>query len=94
MKYLYNQAKVRCKEQYIGQTGRSLRERFVQHLNYVDRNKEATGTHFNLPGHTKSDIKLTIIEKIHKRDVWTREEIESMHIRKANSFHKGINLKP
>ena len=92
--YAISCAKVRCKEQYIGQTGRSLRERFVQHLNYVDRDKEATGKHFNLPGHSKNDINLTIIEKIHKRDVWTREEIESMHIRKANSFHKGINLKP
>jgi hypothetical protein len=38
-------------------------------------------------------MRVTIVEKIHKRDVWTREEIETMHIRKANSFFKGINLK-
>ena len=63
-------------------------------MNYVDRNSEATGKHFNLPGHSKSDMRVTIIDKIHKRDVWTREEIESMHIRKANSYFKGINLKP
>mgnify|MGYP002630892968 CR=1 FL=1 len=92
--YAISCTKARCGQQYIGQTGRSLRERFGQHANYVDRNSEATGKHFNLPGHSKSDMRVTIIEKIHKRYVWTREEIESMHIRKANSHFKGINLKP
>ena len=91
--YAISCTKARCGQQYIGQTGRSLRDRFSQHLNYVDRNCEATGRHFNLPGHSKSDMRVTIVEKIHKRDVWTREEIETMHIRKANSFFKGINLK-
>ena len=84
----------RCGQQYIGQTGKTLRERFTQHLNYVDRNTEATGRHFNLPGHSKSDMRVTVVEKIHNLDVWMREEIESMHIRNANSFYKGINLKP
>ena len=58
---------------------------------YRDRNREATGKHFNIPGHSKSDMRVTIIEKIHKREFWTREEIESKHIRKTNSFFKGIN---
>ena len=92
--YAISCIKERCGQQYIGQSGRSLKERFRQHLNYVDRNMEATGKHFNLPGHSKSDIRVTIIEKIHKRDVWTREEIESMHIRRSNSYYKGMNLKP
>ena len=83
-----------CGQQYIGQTSKSLKERLLQHLGYVDRNVEATGRHFNLPGHSKSDIRATVIEKIHSKEVWCREEIESMHIRKANSFYKGINLKP
>ena len=84
----------RCGQQYIGQTSKSLKERFSQHLGYVDRNIEATGRHFNLPGHSKSDMGVTILEKIHSKNVWFREEIESMHIRKTNSFYKGINLKP
>ena len=46
----------RCGQQYIGQTSRSLRERFSQHCGYVDRNTEATGRHFNLPGHSNSDM--------------------------------------
>ena len=84
----------RCGQQYIGQTSKSLKERFGQHLGYVDRNVEATGKHFNLPGHSKSDIRVTVVEKIHNIEVWMREEIESMHIRNANTFYKGINLKP
>jgi hypothetical protein len=84
----------RCGQQYIGQTSKSLKERFRQHLGYVDRNIEATGRHFNLPGHSKSDMGVTVLEKIHSKNVWFREELESTHIRKANSFYKGINLKP
>ena len=34
----------RCRQQYIGQTSKSLKERLQQHLGYVNRNVEATGT--------------------------------------------------
>ena len=81
-------------EQYIGQTSKSLRERAKQYLGYVNKNVEATGRHFNLPGHSKWDLKVTVLEKIHSKRVWMREEIESEHIRKANSYYKGINLQP
>ena len=83
-----------CSMQYIGQTSKSLKERFSQHSGYVDRKVEATGKHFNLPGHCKSDMRVTVVEKIHSMEVWVREEIESMHIRKSNTFYKGINQKP
>ena len=83
----------RCGQQYIGQTSKSLKERLRQHLGYIGRNMEATGRHFNLPGHNQSDLKITAIEKIHDREVWGREEVEYMHIRKANIYYKGINLK-
>ena len=72
----------------------SLRDRFSRHCNYVDRNVEATGRHFHLPGHQKSDMKVTICEKVHSQNVWVRQEIESKFIGNANSFYKGINLKP
>ena len=47
-----------CAQQYIAQMRKSLKERFSQHLGYVDRNIEETGKHFNLLGHSKSDIGL------------------------------------
>ena len=82
-----------CKQQYIGQTHRSLKERFREHLRYVDIDREATGKHFNLPGHSKSDMTVTVLEKVHSRDVWLREEKESEFIRNCNSFYKGMNKK-
>ena len=51
----------------------SKRELFGHHLNYVDKNSEATGRHFNLPGHTKWDMKVTVFKKIHSYDVWVRD---------------------
>ena len=40
---------------------------------YVDNNTEATGREFNLPGHSKWDMKATVIEKVHDWEVWVRE---------------------
>ena len=68
----------RCSQQYIGQTSKTLKERFSQHCGYVDRNVEATGKHFNLQGHSKNDMQV-----IYSQDVWMREEIESHSTKKS-----------
>ena len=60
----------------------------------LTKNIKATGRHFNLPGPSESDLKITKVKKIHNRVVWVREEMKSMHIGKANTFNTGINLKP
>ena len=65
----------RCCEQYIGETSKTLAQRFSQHCGYV-RNKElpnATGAHFNLPRHTIADMKVTIVEKISSDDPQMRK---------------------
>jgi hypothetical protein len=77
------------RQQYIGQSCRSLRERLSEHLRYIDRNTEATGRHFNLPGNSKWDMKATVLEK-----VWFREERETLFIRNSNTYYRGINKKP
>ena len=82
-----------CRQQYIGTTYRSLRERFREHLGYVDKNVEATGAHFNLPGHSKADMKVMVVEKVNSRDLWLREEREHELIRNCNTYYKGINRK-
>ena len=46
-----------------------LRERIYQHVGYA-RNKmlsQATGEHFNLPGHTMHNMKLTVYASVCKR---------------------------
>ena len=57
--------KENCGKQYIGKTKRSLKERFSDHKNYV-RNyhlNQATGAHFNEPGHRIEHMKVIAIEK-------------------------------
>ena len=83
-----------CMQQYIGKSGRSQGERLSEHLRYVDKNKDATDKHFNLPGCSKWDIKATVLENVQTREIWVREERESLWIRNCNSFYKGINKKP
>ena len=90
-------AVLRCSQHFIGQTTTNLQERFSKHRSYVDRDMEATGTHFNLPGHSNSGMIVTIVifmKKRHSKDVWTREVVESKHLRKSKKVYKGINQKP
>ena len=49
--------KVRCKERYIGETGRLLKFRLAEHKGYIDNKVEsqATWSHFNQPGRLESD---------------------------------------
>ena len=46
----------------------------------------ATGAHFNLPGHSLSDMKVTILEKVKINDEACRKERESYHIRNCITF--------
>ena len=94
--YMIECQKDYCKERYIGETERELRERISEHRGYI-HNKNvstATGEHFNLPGHQLSDMKVTIIEKVKKYDESYRKERESTHIRRFNTFYRGMNRRP
>ena len=81
--------------QYIGETERSLQERFSEHKAYVMSRHlgKATGFHFNLSGHSVSDMKVTILEKVHSLDPLVRKEREDLFIRKFNTKYKGLNKK-
>ena len=85
-----------CKERYIGETQRELKERISEHRGYI-YNKvltQATGAHFNLPGHQLSDMKVTVIEQVKMFDESYRKERETMFIRRFNTFYRGMNRKP
>ena len=83
----------KCNQQYIGETERSMKERFLEHKNYVTTNNHSkpTGVHFNLKGHTVSDMEITIIEKIFSQDPRFRKQREKFYIQKFNSRYKGLN---
>ena len=62
--------KERCRQHYIGVTQRSFRKRVNEHISYIKYKKisEETGEHFNLPGHSHTDMKFTIIEQVKSLD--------------------------
>ena len=81
------------KQQYIGQSERSLQARFSEHRDYAKKRdfSKACGAHFSSKGHSVHDMSVSIIEKVHSPDELLREERESMFIKKFNSKYKGIN---
>ena len=90
------QQKNRFQQKYIGETERKLRDKICEHIGFINTKKtdKATGHHFNMPGHTLSDMKVTVLENIHKSDPENRKERETYLIRKFNTFYQGLNKKP
>ena len=80
---------------YIGETKRILKFRLAEHRGYVNNDDDtATGQHFNLPGHSLSDLTVTILEKVRSNDDLYRRERERYFIRKFNTYYKGLNRQP
>ena len=96
--YMIECDKERCRARYIGESERPLRKRFSEHKGYVNSiintKATATGEHFNQPGHSSRNMKITIIEKVKNNEPNYRKERESYHIKKFNTFYKGINRQP
>ena len=98
--YMLKCTKKRCnrkyKYRYIGETERTLKERVSEHIGYIHTKKlsEPAGAHFNTTGHSKSDMKVLILEKVINFDTEYGKERESHHIRRFNTFHSGLNKKP
>ena len=93
--YLIECDKDRCQKRYIGETNRSLKHRLADHRGYVQNTHldKATGAHFNSPGHSLANMKITILEQVRKSDTEYRKQRESCFIRKFNTFNKGLNQK-
>ena len=45
----------------------------------------------NQAGHSISDMRINIIEKVYSRDPQMREIRESHYINEMNTFHRGMN---
>ena len=91
--YLIECTKSNCQEQYLGSTEQDFRTRMSQHRGYVNNQKleKATGYHFNQKNHQISDMKMSIVEKIHKKDRFYLLEREKYFIRKFNTKYLGTN---
>ena len=81
--------------QYIGETKKEAEKRWAEHLGYV-RNKrldQATGAHFNLPGHNIDQMTFSVLEKISNNNPQYRKARESHYIEQFNLKYAGINRK-
>ena len=85
----------KCNDQYVGETEKTLEHRFSQHLGYVDNKdyRQATGRHFNLPGHNKSHMSITVLESINTDDPAYRKEREREFIEQFKLKYRGMNRK-
>ena len=83
----------KCTQQYIGETERTVKERFLEHKGYVTTRtmSKATGRHFNLPCHQKSHMSITVLESINTDDQAYRKRRESEYIQQFNLKYKGMN---
>ena len=80
--------------EYIGQTGRTLAKRFDEHRGYVrNKTKDPTGQHFNLMGHSISDMEVSVLEKVHSQSRAIREVRESYYIQEFQTELMGMNDK-
>ena len=76
--YLIYCAKENCKQRYIGESKRPIQNQITDHRGYiVNKNiDKATGTNFNLPGHSRDNMKFTILEQVKQNDESYRRERE------------------
>ena len=93
--YMIECQKEKCKMRYIGETKRTLKLRLADHRGYVTKNDttQATGAHFCLPGHSLSDMKITVLEKVKKHNDQYRKKREEYLIQKFNTMNQGLNRK-
>ena len=85
----------KCKMQYVGETDRTVKDRYLDHRGYVRRKEldKATGLHFNKPGHQISDMTISVLERITSSDPAYRKEREKHWIEQFELLYKGINRK-
>ena len=92
--YCLQCSKENCKQIYIGETQRELKQRFAEHKTSVRIfSKNAVGEHFNGPGHSLADMNILAIEKVFTPGQRIIEKRESLWINKLEAHFQGLNRK-
>ena len=81
---------------YLGNTKRHFSKRLSEHVGYIRSRKteEPSGDHFNLPGHSQSDIQGLGIEHVRSTDPFILRAREALLIKKFDSYRNGLNQEP
>ena len=78
--------------QYIGQTCRTLRERFGEHRRAIQNNTdESVPIHFNQPNHTLNDVQLIPILHINNNRDSIRLSMEQHLIENTGTLQNDLN---
>ena len=80
----------KCRIQYIGETGRKLKERISEHLGYtkLKNTNHSTGVHFKKQGHV---MKVSVLEVFGPNDRATRQKKEQFYINIFDTLNNGLN---
>ena len=71
-----------CKQQYVGETGRKLKDRAKEHLYDISINKDCpVAFHFNMPNHSVSNFSIQAIEMCRKNSTGFRKAREKEWLR-------------
>ena len=75
----------------MGKPREIMKFRVDEHKGYMVNKKleQATGAHFNSPGHNIDNLSVTILEKSKSNDELYRKE--RGHIKLFNAHHEGMN---
>ena len=98
--YYWKCIKVGCKDypkcEYIGKTKRSFKARYSEHRDYIksENINEPSGLHFNKPGHSISDMKGLVIEKVKSNDPFILDQREHLYIKLFDTYKNGLNKEP
>ena len=78
--------------QYIGQTCRTVRERFGEHRRGIENNiDESVPIHFNQPKHTLNDVQVIPLLHVNSNRDSTHFSMEQHFTDKAGTLQNGIN---
>ncbi|XP_065414590.1 uncharacterized protein LOC135973774 [Chrysemys picta bellii] len=78
---------------YIGQTGQSLRKRINGHKSDIrnQNTQKPVGEHFNLSGHSVTDLRVAILQQKNFKNRLQRETAELELICKLDTINSGLN---
>ena len=77
----------------IGETKRMLYSQVAEHCGYVTNmmTDKSTGDHFNSPGHSLSDMEVTVLEQNKGKGAEYRKEREHYFTRKFYTNYRGLH---
>ena len=89
----------KCKLQYVGETGRSLRERLTDHKSAIKlKRKTPIGLHFNLPEHSFLDMRIIGLELIKNNDenceIYRKSREKDWQRMIGTIYPRGLNAMP